>query len=108
MDPAILYPLLLTLHAQASPAMAAAASALPRADPAEVVAVAFLVGGFSGPLPPLPLSEASPLDPVVAATSVAPVGGSDREDLPAATPLSPRLDPPVLLIVYVVCIVFLM
>jgi hypothetical protein len=34
--------------------MAVAASALPRANPTEVVAAAFPVGGFSGPLPSSP------------------------------------------------------
>ncbi|KAB8112343.1 hypothetical protein EE612_050571 [Oryza sativa] len=46
-DPAVLYPLVLTLRAQACPV--AVASALPRADLAEVVAAAFLMGRSSGP-----------------------------------------------------------
>lgn len=40
-DPAVLYPLLLSLRAQASPTAAAVASALPWADPVEVAAVVF-------------------------------------------------------------------
>uniref|UniRef100_A0A0E0ML86 Uncharacterized protein n=1 Tax=Oryza punctata TaxID=4537 RepID=A0A0E0ML86_ORYPU len=66
------------------------ASALPRADPTEVAAVAFPVGGSSGPLPPPPLPEdspadtvasaASPLDPTAETTSAAPVGGSGQGD----------------------------
>lgn len=44
----VLYPLLLTLRAQAPPAAVVVASALPRADPAEVAAAVFSVGRSSG------------------------------------------------------------
>lgn len=57
-------PLPLTLCAQASPAAAAVASALPRADLAKVAAVAFPKGRSSGPLQhPPPPQASSAADP---------------------------------------------
>lgn len=104
-------------RAQASPATAAVASAICRADPAEVVAAAFPVVGSSGPLPPphppqaSPLdwaaaAAASPFDPAATTKSAAPAGGSGRGDMPSAAdvPLVGSAD--VVDCVCVVCIVF--
>uniref|UniRef100_A0A0E0B8T6 Uncharacterized protein n=1 Tax=Oryza glumipatula TaxID=40148 RepID=A0A0E0B8T6_9ORYZ len=120
-DPAVLYPLVLTLHAQACPA--AVASALPRADLAEVVAAAFLMGRSSGPphTPPPPQASladppapaaASPLDPVAAAaaaatTLVAPTG-DPAKGICLTPPTSPRPDPPLLLVVYLLFVYVMM
>lgn len=116
MDPAVLYPLVLTLRAQACPA--AVASALPRADLAEVVAAAFLMGRSSGPphTPPLPQASpadppaaaaASPLDPVAATTLVAPTG-DPAKGICLTPPTSPRPDPPLLLVVYLLFVYVMM
>uniref|UniRef100_A0A0E0G3W4 Uncharacterized protein n=1 Tax=Oryza nivara TaxID=4536 RepID=A0A0E0G3W4_ORYNI len=110
-DPAVLYPLVLTLRAQACPA--AVASTLPRADLAEVVAAAFLMGRSSGPphTPPLPQASpadpsaaaaASPLDPVavaaVAATTLVAPTGDLAKGICLTPPTSPRPDLPLLIL----------
>ncbi|EAY85835.1 hypothetical protein OsI_07197 [Oryza sativa Indica Group] len=96
-------PLPLTLCAQASPAAAAVASALPRADLAKVAAVAFPKGGSSGPLqhpppPPsffsggsdIPMVAASRADPAAMATLAAPAGRSGGGDIGDGVILGPK------------------
>uniref|UniRef100_A0A0E0CC64 Uncharacterized protein n=1 Tax=Oryza meridionalis TaxID=40149 RepID=A0A0E0CC64_9ORYZ len=106
-DPAVLYPLVLTLRAQACPT--AVASALPLADLAEVVAAAFPVGRSSGPPHTPPLPQASPVDPAAAAatTLVAPTGGSGRGDLPDAADV-PSARSALLLVVYLLFVYMMM
>lgn len=121
MDPAVLYPLVLTLRAQACPAVMA--STLPRADLAEVVAAAFLMGRSSGPphTPPLPQASpadpsaaaaASPLDPVavaaVAATTLVAPTGDLAKGICLTPPTSPRPDLSLLLVVYLLFLYVMM
>uniref|UniRef100_A0A0E0FRA8 Uncharacterized protein n=1 Tax=Oryza nivara TaxID=4536 RepID=A0A0E0FRA8_ORYNI len=87
---AILYHLLLTLHAQACPAAAAVTSVLPWADPAEVAAAFFLRSPTPSPSAP--------------SFSLGSGGGDDLPDI-AAVPSRPDL--PVLLVVYGLFLFFL-
>jgi hypothetical protein len=91
-EPAVLYPLLLTLGTQDCPAAALPWVDLPEvtatAFPPEVAAMVFLMGGSSSPLPPPPSPQASTVDlaaavasPLDLVMSTTPMGGSSCGDI---------------------------